>query len=506
MLNLFRKIWGTPDEIVEQNIDEHEINKEVKKSHGFFTTDFKRGRTDQQIIAEASAKTFKIGPPVVEGHVMDASAKEAFSIASSTIPVALLDWYGSQGFIGYQFCAIIAQHWLVDNACTLPAKDAVRKGYEITVNDGTEVDEEILDAVKNADVVYKVNQTLVEYVRKCRMYGIRIALFKYESVDDDPDFYEKPFNIDGIKPGSYRGISQVDPYWVTPELNSEAASDPSSIYFYEPTWWRISGKRYHRSHLIISRTGELPDILKPTYIYGGIPIPQKIYERVYAAERTANEAPMLALTKRTDVIKTDMSQAIANQVSVEQRIGQWILNRDNYGVKLLDSTSEDMNQFDTSLSDLDAVIMTQYQLVAAICNIPATKLLGTSPKGFNATGEYEEANYHEELESIQAHYLTPVLERHHQLVIHCMIAPRFGIEPFKACVVWKPLDALTAKEQAEINKLKAETDKLEAETGAIDGEDIRKRLINDPASGYNGIDIDMPEEPIIESDPESEEV
>ena len=30
--------------------------------------------------------------------------------------------------------------------------------------------------------------------------------------------------------------------------------------------------------------------------------------------------------------------------------------------------------------------MTQYQLAASVANVPATKLLGTQPKGFNATG------------------------------------------------------------------------------------------------------------------------
>ena len=60
--------------------------------------------------------------------------------------------------------------------------------------------------------------------------------------------------------------------------------------------------------------------------------------------------------------------------------------------------------------------MSQYQLVAAAANVPATKLLGTTPKGFNATGEYEEASYHEELESIQANDLSRLLARHHLCV------------------------------------------------------------------------------------------
>ena len=146
-----------------------------------------------------------------------------------------------------------------------------------------------------------------------------------------------------------------------------------------------------------------------------------------------------------------------------------------------------MNQFDTSLTDLDEVIMTQYQLVAAASNVPAVKLLGTSPKGFNATGEYEESNYHEMLESIQTHTLTPLIQRHHELLIRSEIAPRFKIKPFETTVTWEPLDAMTAKEQAELNKAKAETGQTLITSGAIDGNDERERIITDPDSGYTGL-------------------
>jgi phage-related protein (TIGR01555 family) len=417
-------------------------------------------------------------------HAMDSIVNMKPEFFFNTIPDSQVLWFASQSFIGYQLCAMIAQHWLVSKACLMPAKDAVRNGYEITVNDGTEVSPDVLDAMRKADVAYRINKNLIEFVQMGRIFGIRIALFEVDS--DDPEYYRKPFNIDGITPGSYKGISQIDPYWITPQLDGQAAGNPASKDFYEPTWWTISGRLVHRTHLVIFRTEEVADILKPTYIYGGIPIPQKIYERVYAAERTANEAPQLALTKRTDVLNVDMGQALANQEMFERKMKEWVYFRDNYGVKTL-GLDETMNQFDTSLADLDAVIMSQYQIVAAAANVPAVKLLGTSPKGFNTTGEFEEANYHEELESIQTHDLLPLIERHHQLLIRSDIAPRFNIEPFPTTVTFNPLDAMTAKEQAELNKVKADTGAVLMSTGAIDGADERQRVINDPDSGYSGL-------------------
>ena len=84
-----------------------------------------------------------------------------------------------------------------------------------------------------------------------------------------------------------------------------ANMSPDSLTFYEPQYWRVGGKRIHKSHLWISRGDEVADILKPSYLYGGVPVVQQIFERVYAAERTANEAPILALTKRLNIQKAE---------------------------------------------------------------------------------------------------------------------------------------------------------------------------------------------------------
>lgn len=405
------------------------------------------------------------------------------------IPNAQLEYFAGQGFIGWQTSAMLSQNWLIDKACTMTAKDAIRHGYETTVNDGQEISAEVLAYIKKQDKLFKVIPNCIELVRMGRIFGIRIAMFKVKSTD--LKYYEKPFNIDGIKPDSYLGISQIDPYWVSPLLDYQASADPSAMDFYEPTWWIIRGQKVHRSHLVIFRTNVLPDILKPSYIYGGVPIPQKIAERVFAAERTASEAPALAMSKRLTVYHTDLDQAIANVEDFSAKMEIWTSFMNNFGVKIVGGDDE-IKQFDTSLADLDEVIMTQYQLVAAASNVPATKLLGTSPKGFNATGEFEEASYHEELESIQQHDLAALIDRHHAILMRSHVKPKFGVM-FETEVRFKPVDSPTAIELADINFKKAQTDNTLVQTGGIDGSDVRDRLIQDKDSGYNGMSpIDDP--------------
>jgi phage-related protein (TIGR01555 family) len=461
-------------------IDRDQLFSELKRSQPVFTGEF---ALDDSSNGLANFKTFDNGQNSVSDN--------------------LIAWYATQGFIGHQLCAILAQHWLINKCCSMPASDAVRKGYNIVSVDGDDLDEESSKILKRFDRSFKINKHMREFVRKGRIFGVRIAMFKVESTD--PEYYLKPFNIDGVTLGSYKGIVQIDPYWVAPMLDQASASQPDSLNFYEPTFWMINGQQIHRSHLIIYRHEQPANILQPQYLYGGVPLPQLLMERVYASERTANEAPQLAMTKRVSVWLTDMEKAMSNSSDTFSRLNLWSQMRDNYGIKLGDKDGDEFSQFDTSLTDLDSVIMTQYQLVAAIAGVPSTKLLGTSPKGFGASGEYEESSYHEMLESIQEDALTPFLERHHALVMKSYVEPATGITDIKTTVNWQPLDTPTAKELADTNYVKAQTGALLIESGALSAEDERERIATDKQSGYHELGLEEMPDQTLDDEPDDAE-
>lgn len=436
--------------------------------------------------SQANVVTLRKAVPTA-GEAMDSSTFLADAGQVAGVPEAQFGWYASQSFIGYQACAILAQHWLIDKACSMPARDAIRQGYDVNCDD-----EAALEVIHKADKRHGIMGSMREFVQMGRVFGIRIAIYRVDSTD--PEYYEKPFNLDGVTRGSYRGISQVDPLWCSPILTSSSLVDPASQRFYEPEFWLIGGKKYHRSHLAVFIPFPLSDLIKPTYQYGGVSVPQRIYERVYAAERTANEAPQLAMTKRLTVLKVNSSAFFSNLEQAYANLLEWVGLRDNFGVKVIDKEAEDISQFDVSLADLDTVIMTQYQIVAAIANVPATKLMGTTPKGFNSSGEYEEASYREELESIQANDLTPFLERHHAMVLRSA-----GFEGVTSTVDWRPLDSPTAAEWATINKTKADTAAVYAGIGAIDGMDVRAQLMADKTSDFHALaEIDTTLDPVDE--------
>lgn len=482
MFNWFRKSAATAPQAPRQ-------------AGSFFSTHrFDRPNGSLVQFADVMRHMVNSMPRVAADAAMDDSGNgSTLKMAASnqnSIPEVLAMWYASQGFIGHQLAAIVAQQWLVKKACEMPGRDAIRNGYDVVSVDGDDLDPEAVKVLNQYDRKYRLKHNLREFIHLGRVFGIRIAFFKVDSTDKD--YYEKPFNADGITEGSYKGIVQVDPYWCSPMLTGTDASEPDSPHFYEPTYWQINGKKYHRSHLIIFRNGALPDLLKPQYLYGGIPVPQLIMERVYGAERTANEAPQLAMTKRATVWRTDMAAFAAAGDDAIAKLNDWVNYRDNYSVKLGDKEGDDIQQFDTSLADLDSVIMTQYQLVAAAANVPATKLLGTTPKGFNSTGEYDESSYHEELESLQEHDLTPFVERHHMLVLRSFAAGK--ADKVETTVTWRPVDSPTAKELADTNLIKAQTGAALVQSGAIGSDEERERISMDPTSGYPNLGVRDPEQ------------
>ncbi len=435
------------------------------------------------------SRNFK-SPPVDTGIAMDASIQEVKKFASTTgnIPLQTLNWYSQYGFIGWQICAILSQQWLVDKALRMPGLDATRNGFERTTGtDDTEVDAKALDDLKKCDKKHHLKKNLHEHIRFSRMFGIRHTLFLVDGID-----YELPFNQDGVKPGSYKGMVQIDPYWIAPWLDAEDASNPMSQHFYEPTYWMINGRKYHRSHFVISRNGaDLPDILKPAYYYGGIPTTQLIYERIYAAERVANEAPMLAMSKRLFALRADLTKAAGNLAEFKAKIRNWANFMQNFGIKVI-GQDEEIQLHDTSLAELENVIRNQYELVAAAAHVPASKLLGTSPQGgLGNTGDYERDSYHEFLETIQDEALSPLVERH---TILCQLSEGIA-KGTNFEIQWNPLEVLSDKEQAEVNKIKADTDTAYNGIGAVDGLDVRRRLIKDHQSGYEGIEEVVPEGP-----------
>jgi phage-related protein (TIGR01555 family) len=317
----------------------------------------------------------------------------------------IFTFFAKHGFIGWQLAAMLAQHWLINNACTMPMQDALRNGWQI--NSAKQAD--LKEKTEAINTKFNFAKKLFQFGKNRKVFGVGIALPIIDGIKD----YSKPFNADIAANNNFKGINVIDPYWCVPQFDNQQLSDPMALGFYEPEYYQIYNKKIHRSHLIIWKNDEPADILKPSYYFGGIPLPQMIYERVYAADKTANEAPELALTKRLLVAKTDnMASAMFDFEATVEKIKKLSKLRSNQGVYL---TEDELKQIDTTLSGFAELINQQYELVAAVARIPVHKLLKTQPRNaLSGKGDFSMNDYEQELQDLQSD-MTDFLHRLYEI-------------------------------------------------------------------------------------------
>lgn len=425
-----------------------------------------------------------IGPAALviknNGVTLDSieSVNDAFKMQATNVSLSMYSWFANHGFIGYQACAIIAQHWLVIRGCSVAANEAAAANYSLKSTG--DIDQKILDDCKQLSDANGIKKQISEFETFKRVFGFRILVFRVES--DDPKYYEKPFSMDNVKKGTYQGMHQVDPYWIAPVLTGNGASDPNSPDFYKPEFWQISGKLYHKSHLHIDRHIDVPDVLKPTYQYGGLSCSQLVYQAVYNAERSAAEMQPLLASKRQNLLKTDVENALSNYSAFTQKLEIFAGIRDNFGVGVMNYDDE-FTQFDTALSELPNVVDKGYEIVAAIFEVPVNKLFGLNPGGLNSSGQFESRLWQEKLSAVQQNSYNEILIRDTRM----QLKSTYDIDTKKAdygfIVEWESKDQLTEIEKSQIFAEKVEAlRKLVVDIGALSPFEARQVIAEDPYS------------------------
>lgn len=412
---------------------------------------------------------------------------------NNALPEEMLPFF-TEYFIGYQACALLAQNAYIKKVCEIPAQDAIAVDYklhyrdsETDKNDSTDQEQEnkILAELKLISDKEMTMKDVCKQANICKKtYGQCIVIPTF-TVDVD---MSKPFNPSAVKKNTYTGMQIIEPFWVTYDLTLDQVSRPDKKGFYEPEYYHVNGgKRIHKSWIRKLVNGKVSDILKPTYYYGGIPLPQQIYSRVFCAEKVANEAPKLALSKRLLVVDGNVNNLIANPDIAGETLAGLSSIRDNFGF-FLKNPGDQVMQVDTSLGDFDALIMTQFQLVAAIGEMPATKLMKTQLKGLSNSGDYEMKDYAQSLIAIQENDFNHILEFHYQLLTISKYGKELDLD-----IVWNPIDTPTELELAQIEYQKAQTDSAYVSAGVLSQEEVHEMLRQDEDSRFRNLSDETPQ-------------
>jgi phage-related protein (TIGR01555 family) len=151
---------------------------------------------------------------------------------------------------------------------------------------------------------------------------------------------------------------------------------------------------------------------------------------------------------------------------VHKRLQIMDMCRRTMATKLIEK-DEDYTRVTSTVSGLSDLIDKLVEGASCASGIPVTRLVGRSPAGENSTGEGDEAIYYDKVEGMENAILLPPEKR---LVRYIMLAhdsPFKGIELKDWQIEYLPLKAMTAKEQAELEKAVAEKDHIYITDGVL---------------------------------------
>jgi phage-related protein (TIGR01555 family) len=425
-------------------------------------------------------------------------------LSNLSVSQAALNGIYSQGwtFMGYSYLSELAQIPEYRALSEVIALEMTRKWitFQSTGDDNQSVSEDRTKRIKIIEGDLKKHKIKAKFRRLAELDGQfgRAHLAINTGDNKDPD--EMRMSIgDGksklskakVNPRHpVKGFKVIEPIWTYPkDYNS---NDPLEDDWYNPNSWFVMAKEVNSTRLLKFISREVPDLLKPSYAFGGLSLSQMAKPYIDNWLRTRQSVADIVHAFSVFVLSTDLSTSLAEDGDqLFRRLELFNRLRDNKGIMAIDKDSEDFQNVSASLATLDALQAQTQEHMCSVNRIPVTKLLGIQPIGMNASDENQLRNFEETVNAQQESFFTDGI----QTVIDFIQLSNFGdIDPD---ITWKfaPLRSMTAKELAELSKAKGETHQVYVDMGAIDPEEVRAAVANDPETPYTGLDVDKMPEP-----------
>ncbi len=326
------------------------------------------------------------------------------------------------------------------------------------------------------------------------MGGAYLFIDTGRSKDHLADPLNKSEHSAEINPNTDLHFRVIDPIFTTP--TSFNAVDPMAADFYRPPVFTVMFSQVHRSRLIRFVENEVPDLLKPSYNFLGIPQAQLLSDYVTHFRDNREEVNRLLHKFSASFIKGDLKQQLYNGKSLSvlsDRVKLFTKYRDNSGVALLDKDTEDFVQVNTPITGITDILRQSLEFVVSVNQSGVVKTLGYTPNGFSS-GESDVKLQADLIATRQEKILRRPLEE----ILRLLQLHLFGNVDPDLTFDFNPLDEDDDRSVAEVQKMKADTAAVYLDRGVVSEEEVRDALKVDEASGYESLEGEapgMPESP-----------
>lgn len=382
-------------------------------------------------------------------------------------------------FVGYPALASLAQTTEHYNQALVFADEVTRNWIEVkSEGEGGAEKAKVLEQLL---IKYDIKRLIHRAVMQDCFFGV-----SHIFIDTGANSLEleNPLVIDprAVNEDTELSFRCVDPTWVYPALYN--TSDPLKADFYKPKQWFVFGQVVHESRFLDIVTRPVPDILKPSYNFGGLSLIQLMLPYVNNWRDIQSNVIKIVKTLRMRGLKTDMDARLQNPGEFDKRAKLFTKHQDNFGMWTYDLT-EELTHHQTSLSDLSALLSNYQEQLCVPARTTNLKLLGTPPAGLSASGDAEVDTWHETVSGYQENY-------HHAIntILKLIQLKEFGEIDNDIYFEFLPLDEVGEKEQAEVAEIQVRTIATASDSQIISTEQAAEILASIPGAGFENIDLD----------------
>lgn len=358
--------------------------------------------------------------------------------------------------------------WVARKGIDIPAADATRQ-WRAWQAEGDQIEE-----LEKAERLLCMKQRVRRTLQFARLYGGGALILGVDG-QGDPDRELVP---EKVKKGHLKFVHAVSRWQIT---TGQLDLNPMSPYFGQPEYYerQIQGgqpMRIHPSRVIRLIGNQVPDELRLSEAWGDSVL-NAVDEAIKNVSLTSNGLSQLVHELKIDIIKipTLMANLSTQEYSSKliERFKLANIAKSNINALLLDK-EEEWNRVTATLAGVSDVLMAYVALACAAFDIPATRFLGQSPNGMNATGESDTRNYYDRIKADQEDNLTPALDRLDEMLIRST----FGTRDENIYYEWNDLWQMTEAERADIAVKKATVFKADVDAAMLPADALSKARIN----------------------------
>ncbi len=363
------------------------------------------------------APKYQLPQAMKNGKVVQPSIAKDSNGMDSELPINLWNdsGYTQVGdivtdFVGWGVLSLVAQNGVVQNIINTISNAATQEWGQLYYDGNDKSVEDKMRKMEAKAASLKLRETIRIAHQKKILFG---GCMVYPKITGDDKKLQKEFINQANQ--QIRYLKVIEPLYVVP--TSFEASNPLSKYFYVPEIWAVNGTMTHISRLMHFQSNDAPLLLKPVYQFFGISVIQLLLSYLKIFDLMRDDIAAIVHRYNVNVLKTDISAILEGSTSdqdvasLRTRIELFTKLANNFGVMVLDREREEWEQFNMALNGLDKLVQQNLEYIPIICQIPATKLFGTSPTGFGSSGEHELKTFYDLIKSEQTNKLLPHIER-----------------------------------------------------------------------------------------------